>query len=215
VNVLLSSAEGGRVFNAGKAIIWGAEAETSLLLAKNTHFNASVNYLNAELKKMTALYNVYCVPTSEGGAGNCKTPTGDDLTSVGDLDPATPGVQAPSYAGNRPGYSPKWILTGGLDHSWDIGSKGTLTARINTTYKTTYFTNFLNYPDVAQKPFSSTDLSLEYQGFNGITVSAYVRNLEDYRPLTQSYFLAAATDDIYNWEFGTPRTYGVRVGYKF
>lgn len=215
VNVLLSSAEGGRTFNAGKATIWGAEAETQYTIAPNTHFNASINYLNAELKQLSALYNVYCVPISEGGPGNCKTPTGDDLTSVGDLDPNTPGIQAPSYAGHTPAYSPKWILTGSLDHSWDIASKGTLTARISTTYKTTYFTTFLNYPDSAQKPFSSTDLSLEYQGFNGVTVSAYVRNLEDYRPLTQAYYLAAATDDIYNWEFGTPRTYGVRIGYKF
>ena len=43
---------------------------------------------------------------------------------------------------------------------------------------------------------------------------AFVRNLENTRPLTGSY-IAAGPDDVYNWQFGTPRTYGLRVGVDF
>ena len=52
VNVLLSSAEGGRTFNAGAAEMFGLEAETVLELTENDHFNVSVNYLNAELVEL-------------------------------------------------------------------------------------------------------------------------------------------------------------------
>ncbi len=46
-------------------------------------------------------------------------------------------------------------------------------------------------------------------------VSAFVRNIENKRPLTNSYFLAAASDDIWNWQFGAPRLYGVRFTWEY
>lgn len=221
VNVLLSSAEGGRVFNAGSATIWGVEAESTINLDDNARLNASFNYLNSNLNELNALFSVYCVPTSEGGRGDCRIPpsptlpNGDDLTSVGDLDPNTPGVQAPSYAGNRPAFSPEFIITAGYDHTFSLGSAGNVIARVNTTFKSSYFTQFLNYRDQQQKAYTQTDASIDYEPTPDITVSAFVRNIENERPLTQSYFLSAATDDIYNFQFGTPRTYGVRASYKF
>jgi iron complex outermembrane receptor protein len=221
VDVLLSSAEGGRVFNAGSARVWGLESDFSFALTRDTHFTGSINYLNSEFQELFGLYNVYCVPLAEGGVGTCKTPPtpvspqGDDITSVGDLDPAAPGVQSPNYAGNVPGYAPKWILTFGLDHTFDLGSRGALTFRAGTTFKSRYFTSFLNYKDESQKAFTSSDVIVEYEAPSGWSVSAFVRNIENKRPLTQAYFLAAATDDIWNWQFGTPRTYGVRVGLEF
>jgi iron complex outermembrane receptor protein len=215
VDVLLNSAEGGRTFNAGKATNWGVEAETQVELTENDRINLSVNYLHAKLNELSALYNTYCVPISEGGRGNCLTPQGADLTAVGDLDPNTAGIQSPNFGGNRPAYAPRWIITAGYDHEFDLGPSGTLTARANTTFKSKYFTSFLNYPDESQGSFTQTDLSLEYRARWGLDVTAFVRNLENKRPLSQAYFLAAGPDDIWNWQFGTPRTYGLRVSYEF
>ncbi len=31
------------------------------------------------------------------------------------------------------------------------------------------------------------------------------------RPLTYGSFVSAGPDDIFNWQFGTPMTYGVRL----
>jgi len=215
VDVLLSSAEGGRVFNAGAATVWGIEAETVIEVTDNGRFNLSVNYLNAELNELFALYNVYCVPVAEGGIGNCRRPSGDDYTSIGDLDENTPGIQSPNFGGNRPGYSPEWIIAAGYEHSFDLGSSGEIVFRANTTFKSSYFTNFLNYSDAKQESFTNTDLTLEYESPMGFSVAAFVRNLENKRQLTNAYFLAAGPDDIYNFQFGSPRLYGVRVGYEF
>ncbi len=205
VSVLLDTTVGGQVFNAGKATIWGIEASADIALDDNTTFHGSFNYLNAEYKDLRAQFNVYTVPG-----------TGADVTGVGDLDPNTPGVQQPNFAGNTPPFSPQFVITVGLDHEFDLGSSGTVTARVNSTFKSSYFANFYNQRDGRQSAYTQTDLSLEYRPENRqFSVQAFVRNLENARPLTSAGYTAAGPDDIYNWQFGAPRTYGVRVGIDF
>ncbi|MEP7311223.1 MAG: TonB-dependent receptor [Pseudomonadota bacterium] len=207
VSVLLSSAEGGRTFNAGKATIWGVEADTMFELTQNDHINLAVNYLNAELNELSALYNVYCVPSAQGGVGPCA----GNEAAVGDLNPNAPGIQSPDFGGNQPGNSPKWIASLGYDHVFRLGSGNTVTFRADSTYKSTYFTQFYNYQDMKQDAFTQTNASLEYRMESGLSVSAWVRNIEDKRYLTYASFVAAGPDDIWNFQFGNPRQYGVRV----
>jgi iron complex outermembrane receptor protein len=206
VDVLLSSAEGGRVFNAGAATIWGVELEGAFELTENDFLSASLYYLNAELDELFALYNVYCVPVSEGGVGACA----GNEAAVGDLDPVTPGVQSPNLGGNTPGNSPEWIATLGYDHVFDMSSGNTLTLRADITYKSEFFTQFYNYDDMKQDAYTQSNAAIEYATQGGLTISAYVRNIEDKRYLTNGYFLAAGPDDIWNFQFGNPRQYGLR-----
>ena len=204
VSVLLNTAVGGQTFNAGKAKIWGVEASANIQLDDDTGFHASFNYLNAQYKELFAQFNVFTVPG-----------TGADLNGIGDLDPNTAGVQQPNFAGNRPPFSPEFIITAGLDHAFHVGD-GTVTARADTTFKSKYFTDFYNYRDGTQKALTQTDLSLEYQPENKkFSIMAFVRNLENIRPLTYGSFVSAGPDDIFNWQFGTPRTYGVRASVNF
>ena len=201
---MLNTAVGGQTFNAGKAKIWGVEASANIQLDDDTGFHASFNYLNAQYKELFAQFNVFTVPG-----------TGADLNGIGDLDPNTAGVQQPNFAGNRPPFSPEFIITAGLDHAFHVGD-GTVTARADTTFKSKYFTDFYNYRDGTQKALTQTDLSLEYQPENKkFSIMAFVRNLENIRPLTYGSFVSAGPDDIFNWQFGTPRTYGVRASVNF
>jgi len=206
VDVLLSSAEGGRTFNAGAATIYGAELEGAFELTENDHLTGSLNYLHAELDELFALYNVYCVPVAQGGVGPCA----GNEASIGDLDPVTPGVQSPNFAGNTPGNSPEWIATLGYDHVFRMSSGNTLTLRANTTYKSESFTQFYNYEDMKQDAYTRSDASIEFATQGGMLISAYVQNIEDKRYLTNGYFLAAGPDDIWNFQFGSPRLYGLR-----
>ncbi len=202
VSVLLDTAIGGQIFNAGKAKIWGLEASADFALDDRTNFHASVNYLNAEYKELLAQFNVVDL----SGA----------INGVGDLDPTKPGVQQPNFAGNRPPFSPEFVITAGLDHTFPLGDMGGLTARVNTTFKSKYFTDFYNYRDGTQSALSQTDASLEYQPEDKkFTISAFVKNIEGTRPLTYGSFVSAGPDDIFNWQFGTPRTYGVRLAVDF
>ena len=42
-----------------------------------------------------------------------------------------------------------------------------------------------------------------------------MHNLENERPLSYGSFVSAGPDDIYNWQFGQPRTYGLRLNFDF
>ncbi|WP_310535020.1 TonB-dependent receptor [Novosphingobium sp.] len=201
VSVLLDTAVGGQIFNAGKAKIWGLEASANIGLDDNTHFHASFNYLNAEYKDLLAQFNVFDL----SGA----------INGVGDLNPTQAGIQQPNFAGNRPPFSPEFIITAGIDHTFHFAG-GSLTATADTTFKSKYFTDFYNYRDGTQKALTQTDLSLEYAPESEkFSIMAYVRNLENTRPLTYGSFVSAGPDDIFNWQFGAPRTYGVRASVKF
>ncbi|MBY0392139.1 MAG: TonB-dependent receptor, partial [Novosphingobium sp.] len=202
VSVLLDTTVGGQTFNAGKAKIWGIEASASIQLDDATNFHTSFNYLNAEYKELLAQFNVLDL----SGA----------LNGIGDLNPNTSAVEQPNFAGNRPPFSPKFIITAGIDHTFQLGGAGSLTARADTTFKSSYFTDFYNYRDGTQQAFTQSDFSLEYQTANKrYSLIAFVKNVENTRPLTYGSFVSAGPDDVFNWQFGTPRTYGIRLGVKF
>lgn len=205
VATLLDTAVGGQTFNAGAATIWGLEADARFGLSRNTTFDVSVNYLNSQYDELSAQFNVYTVPG-----------TGADVNGVGDLDPTTPGVQKPNFAGNTAPFSPKWVIALSLEHVIELGSAGSLTATAGTTFKSDYFADFYNYNDGKQKAYSQSDISLKWAPESEkFSVTAFVRNLEDTRPLTYGSFVSAGPDDIFNWQFGSPRTYGLRVGFNF
>ena len=208
-SVLLDNSVGGQVFNAGKARIWGIELDTSLRVLENGRFTASVNYLNAKYQDFLASYAVYCASST--------LPSGC-ITGLGDIDAnstAAPIVQ-PNLAGNRPPQSPRWVIAVGYEHRIDLGDAGSITPSVFSRYKSSYFVDIFNFNDSRQKAFFQTDASLEWRTANDkFGVQAFVRNIEDNQPLTYAGFTAAGNDDIYVWQFGTPRTYGIRLNFDF
>jgi iron complex outermembrane recepter protein len=192
-SVLLDTARGGQIFNAGKAEIYGVEAEYELAITDNDTLRLTANYLSAEYKKFAPLEEaVQCV-------GGCNANT------------------VPSDAsGNTLPNAPEWILTLGYDHVWQVGA-GTLTGSIFTRYKDDYYNSVFNYQDSQQDSYTQTDVSLEYVTGNGNwSVQAYGRNLENELPINYMNFISAGpTNDDFNWVFGAPRTYGLRVAYTF
>jgi iron complex outermembrane receptor protein len=208
VSVLLDTTVGGQTFNAGKAKIWGIEASGSIQLDDNTNFHTSVNYLNAEYKELLAQFNVFDTTGALNGIGDLipgnKDASGKDI------------IDQPNFAGNRPPFSPKFIITAGIDHSFQLGDAGSITARADTTFKSSFFTDFYNYRDGTQAAFTQSDFSLEYQTANKMySIIGFVKNLENNRPLTYGSFTSAGPDDVFNWQFGAPRTYGIRLNAKF
>ncbi len=202
VSVLLDTTVGGQTFNAGAATIWGLEAEAMFELQENTFFDISVNYLDTKYDELFAQFNVFCI--------DCG------LNGIGDLDPNTAGVQQPNFAGNEAPFSPKWIITAGLEHTFDIGEFGSITPRIATTYKDAYFTDFYNYNDGRQGGYTQTDITVDWRSENErYGIQWFFRNLENERPLTYGSFVSAGPDDIFNWQFGRPFTWGMRLSVDY
>lgn len=202
VSVVVDPTQGQRVFNAGKATIWGAELETALKVFDNGTFSASINYLNAKYDSLFASTLVFCVACADN--------------SVGDLDTNPATVTPPSFAGNRPPQAPRWTLTAGYDHVFELGASGSITASAFTRFKSAYYLDIFNFRDSRQKPYTQTDLSLEYRPESKKwSVQGFVRNLEDTRQLVFAGFQSIGPFDVYNWQFGAPRTYGVRLAIDY
>lgn len=165
-----------RVFNAGKARIYGGELETTWRATPDDQIDLTAAYLNAKYK-----------------------------------DFYTGGVQ---YAGNVLPQAPKWSLSGGYSHDFHIGD-GKVTARIQSRYQSKSCFTFRNFETEKQDSYTKTDFMLTYtpDAKKGLSVSAYVRNIEDSVILTTSEEAGYAGG--YLVQFADPRTWGVRLSYAF
>jgi iron complex outermembrane receptor protein len=197
IQVYLDSSIGSQTLNAGKSRMWGIETDTLFLLTPVDQLSLTVNYLDAKLKDFA---------TAQPGL----------LGSINDSDPNTAGIQPFNLAGNRPVQSPKWTLSAGYTHTFDLGDNGTIAASAYSRYKSTYYLTVFNRKADRQEGYFQTDLSLDYTtASENLSLQAYVRNLEDKQPLTFANFTPVNGSAIYNYVFGQPRTYGVQVTYKF
>jgi iron complex outermembrane receptor protein len=203
VSALLDSSIGAQTFNAGKAEIYGLETQFVAYVTQGGRLTFNVNYLSSEYKDLPAAYPVQCV-------GGCS------LNSVGNLTGDPTNVIQPNLAGNTAPQAPKWVVSLGYDHDWDLASGGYVTASAQSKFKDDYYTNIFNWADDLQKSFIQTDLSLKYTNSTGMySIQAYLRNMENIRPQTYTQFTSAGPDDIFNWNFAAPRTYGVTLTYSF
>jgi len=198
IQVFVDNNVGARTLNAGKSRVWGIETYTSLLLTDNDELSFTVNYLDAKVKRFfTSLIGVN---------GN----------QINDSDPVAAGIQQFNLAGNRPPQAPKWTLSAGYTHTFELPGDANVVASAFTRYKGTHYLSVINWAGMRQKGYMMTDLSLEYNSGDGAyTVQAYVRNLEDKQPLSFANFNAAAGSLVYNAIYGAPRTFGVQGTYRF
>ena len=144
--VLLNPAIGQQIFNAGAATIYGLEVEGTFEVTENGTFTSSVNFLKAEYDELLASYAILDT-VNPGNNG------------LADLDPG-PGVVQPNLSGNTLPQSPRFTITAGYDHQFDIGNSGVITASIYSRFKSSYFLDIFNYQSSRQDSFSQTDLSL-------------------------------------------------------
>ena len=119
-------------------------------------------------------------------------------------------------SGNRIPQTPKFIISAEYQHVFSLGSSGSVTADVYSRLKSDYYLDIFNYNDARQGSYTQTDASLEYRPANRkFGLQAYVRNIENARPLSYAGFTAAGPDRVFNWQFGAPRTYGVRASVDF
>jgi iron complex outermembrane receptor protein len=184
IQVLLDTATGAQTLNAGSSRIWGIEADGTVLLSDDDRFHATVNYLNAEFTRFP------------GVAPALGAPVSVDLS------------------GNKPPQAPKWTIALGYDHTFHIG-ESQLVASVFSRFKTEYYLTPFNWAADRQDAFTQTDFNLEWKAPGGrYTIQAYVRNIEDERPVNYASFTGNGVN-VYNFIFGAPRTYGVQGTVKF
>jgi iron complex outermembrane receptor protein len=111
--------------------------------------------------------------------------------------------------------TPRWTLTAGGDYKVSLGEKGSVTARIDYSYRSTVQEVANNSPLLVQRGFGLLSANLRYApNDDNWDVALYGSNLTDERYITNGLD-AASSLGIAGVSYGRPREYGVRLGYRF
>ncbi len=185
VKVFINTEVGDATKNAASTKVFGLELDGEMKISPADHAKLTVNYLNAE-------YGDFITPMNVVGA---------DAIEV-------------NAEGNKPPQSPELTVVAGYDHDFDIGY-GKITAGIKTMFKSDYYLTMNNWEMDKQEAYTNTDFTISYTAKSHLwDVGLFVHNLEDNRIITYSAFTGGGID-LYNWIFGSPRTFGARVNYYF
>lgn len=185
VSVFINTTVGGAIQNAANTKVFGVEIDGELMASKNDRLRATVNFLDAEF--------------------------GDFPTTINRV---SSDAEVVNLKGNAPVQAPKWTMVAGYDHTFQLG-KGSLNAGIQTMYKSDYYLSAYNFAMDKQKAYTKTDLNVTYTtGKGNWEIGAFVQNLEDNRIFNFTGF-TGGNINIYNWIFGTPRTFGLQLNYLF
>lgn len=105
-----------------------------------------------------------------------------------------------------------FTLRAGIAYDINLGNLGTLTPEIQTYYNGGYLLSPLMI-NFEQDAYTKTDAYISWRGSDeALSVQAYVQNLEDEAVIGR---VTTGNRGSFNGTFQPPRTWGVRVGYRF
>ncbi|UUR09361.1 TonB-dependent receptor [Sphingomonas glaciei] len=196
-------AQAGVTVNAGKARMYGAEAELLLRATPRDTFGATVQYLNSRYQSL-----VYNAISTNG------SPLITSCAVTNDTRTATPPIRLfiVDCSGKPSVYSPKWTANLSYEHRFSVGSDYELVAGARSRLESSAWLN-LDYLDYQKRGGSRTsDAYLNFSApGNRWSVGAFVNNIED-----STVYAGGLTRPIINATLLTlrpPRTYGIRVGF--
>ncbi|MCZ6704462.1 MAG: TonB-dependent receptor [Bacteroidetes bacterium] len=117
-------------------------------------------------------------------------------------------------SGNDRANAPNWTASFTAAYDIPLGEYGMLTPYLQFAYKGDYFVTALNDPFLDhQDSFTQTDFRLQWESAGGHwNAEAFVQNIEDAFPIVGAFFAFNGVWVTYGPE---PRTYGLRIGYRY
>ncbi len=118
------------------------------------------------------------------------------------------GYNTPTRVQNTPDISAQF----GLAYEIDLGDSGTLTPEVQTLFSGSYLLSRA-FPNYTQKSYTKTELRLTYRSDDRrISLQAFVENLENEATIGR---VTVASGGGFSGSYGAPRTYGLKLGYKY
>ncbi|WP_372731401.1 TonB-dependent receptor [Novosphingobium sp.] len=184
--------------NIGKTRLRGFEIESRARVASGTTLSATVQYLDS--RNLDYVYN----NPIQSGPPNTGCPVS-----------ASAGAFIVNCNGRRAVNAPVWSVNGGIEQVIDLGESGAITLNADGRYQSSTYTGFEQLAAMREPENLIIDLQAQYALPGGhFTIAGYVNNLTDKavsgfstpHPFSGSYVVQ---------NLRPPRTYGVRMGYKF
>lgn len=171
--------------NAAESNIDGVEVELAARVADAVSFSVTYAYLDAAFERFFNTENAF------------------------------PALGLQDLAGNPLSRSPKHSLSVGAAYAARMGT-GTLTTRADWSYKSQMYFSEFRRDSVGQPAHSLLDMSLTYApGDERYYASVFGTNLADEKVWTNVSVNTAVLGFSRATDINTPRTFGVRVGYRF
>jgi len=186
--------------NAASSTIQGIEAEFDWRITTNDEIKGFATYLDAKFSSF---------PNAVNPAVN---PDGIYNSDVGPPYAQLPVNVPTDLSGKRLPNAPDETFRIDYDHRFALGTVGELIPSAQVYWQSATFADISNSSQGITSAHSSTDLNLAYTSpSNQVTVDAYVHHLENsivHSGVTAGWAYTSAS-------YLPPRTFGVRVGYKF
>ena len=118
------------------------------------------------------------------------------------------GYNTPTRVQNTPDISAQF----GLSYDFDLANGGTLTPEIQTLYTGDYLLSRA-FPNYLQNAYTKTELRLTYRSEDrNLSLQAFVENLEDEATIGR---VTVASGGGFSGSYAAPRTWGVKLGYRY
>jgi len=180
---------GSGVFNIGSAKIYGAEAQFIALFGA-ARLDLNGTYLHAQFDK--------------------------NIGTVSSTNPLNGDAVSRNVSGNDLPNAPRFALTGGLEYRFDFANGATLTPRVDGKYSTAYYYSVFNDADTRQTAYATGNAQLTYAPEGGhLQISAFVRNFTDKAVFANASRNFTAMPSVNTYQFQPPRTYGMRLSFKY
>ncbi|HEU0067003.1 MAG TPA: TonB-dependent receptor [Sphingomonas sp.] len=189
--------------NIGSSTLKGIDVEAQVLATRNTLLSATVQYLDSKVERFT--YFVPRGPTSLPPVSGCAvSPTTQGTAALFAIDCA-----------GKPSYnSPRWSINAGLDQTIPLDTVKVVVSG-EGRYRSNAVIGFDYLPQQNTGNNWSFDASVALADMDDRwSITGFVRNITDNAIKTFAQF-ADTTGESLSSTFTPPRTYGLRVGYKF
>lgn len=224
----------GTIANSGNTIAPGAELSIIAKPTSQLTIRAAINYLHARNTVAplgifgSGLCTISTGPTSPCGAAGSQERLRNQagLGSGFFPNPQTnPELFVPlrNSAGVITGYdslffgkrtkvqnTPDWSGIFGASYELELGGGATLTPEFDVLYSGEYLLS-ASAPNVTQKAYAKVDARITLRMDDGLSLQAFVQNLTDKATLGRITTGTLSAQGTY----ADPRTYGVRLGYRF
>ena len=108
--------------------------------------------------------------------------------------------------------TPDWSAQFGASYAIDLAGAGTLTPSFGTIWSGKYLLS-PQAPNIEQKSYFKTDARIGWVSADGhLSAQAFVQNIEKKATLGR---ITVASNGQIQGTYDDPRTYGVKVGYRF
>ncbi|SFK40029.1 iron complex outermembrane recepter protein [Caulobacter sp. UNC279MFTsu5.1] len=212
--VLAASTPGGNIYaplfkteNAGKATIYGAEAELLFQATANDLVSANLQYLHARYDELR--YQAYS-PTGVAPAVGCSA----TVTSLTGTSPAA-RIYDVDCSGRPVVNAPKFVLNLGWEHTFPLANGAKVILGADTRLESARYLS-VDFLDAGhQGAYAMSNARLTYETAAGRwSFTGFVNNIENEVVFANSLQSPAKAGVIYN-QVRPPRTYGLRLSAKF